>query len=115
MAKVFKTELSKCVSDSYSRLALWVILSQLLQRGRHDSLRVSSGWTTFGIYSFRWRTKSVRLHICHLGLVGNTLAKEQRGCGFKPRYRQIHGALDDHLKWMSSVMGSSPQWQAKEP
>ena len=34
---------------------------------------------------------------------------------FKPRYRQIHSDSDDHLKWQSSVIGSYPQWQAKEP
>ena len=38
-----------------------------------------------------------------------------RGSGFKPRYRQIHSGSDDHLKWRTSVIGSYPQWQAKEP
>ena len=27
---------------------------------------------------------------CHCGLVGNTLTWQHRGCGFNPRYRQIH-------------------------
>ena len=34
---------------------------------------------------------------------------------FNPRYRQIHSGSDDHLKWLSSVIGSYPQWQVKEP
>ena len=51
----------------------------------------------------------------HCGLAGSTLVLELRGRGFKPRYRQIHSGPDDHLKWQSSVIGSYPQWQAKEP
>ena len=51
----------------------------------------------------------------HCGLVGNTLTEEHRGCGFKPRYRQMHSGLDDHLKWRSSVIGSYSQWHGKEP
>ena len=29
--------------------------------------------------------------------------------------RKIHSGSDDHLKWRSSVIGSYPQWQVKEP
>ena len=36
--------------------------------------------------------------ICHYGLDGNTLAWEHRRCEFRPRYRPIHGDLDDHLR-----------------
>ena len=36
--------------------------------------------------------------ICHCGLVGKTLVQELSGCGIKPKYRQIHSGLDDHLK-----------------
>ena len=51
--------------------------------------------------------------VCDGGLAGNT--EELRGCEFNPRYREIHSGSDDHIKWQSSVIGSYPQWQVKEP
>ena len=40
------------------------------------------------------------LFICFCGPVGNTLAKEQRGHGFKPRYRQLRSGSDDFYHWV---------------
>ena len=57
----------------------------------------------------------LKFKVCHCGLAGNTLVLELRGRGFNPRYMQIHSGSDDHLKWRSSVIGSYPQWQVKEP
>ena len=90
-------------------------------RAKPDQLASYSGKQKYLLHPTKFRISNGQIGSCKTLLrvcPSMTLAVEQDvkyKCGFKPRYRQIHTGLDDHLEWQSSVIRPYPQWQAKEP